>query len=294
MVHKLILFLILTKVLYPERIQDYSWESFLAQGEEHYKAMRFENAFYYFEKAIRWLYNEKNFKNPNLPKLYFLAGESLRQLRREYDAIPYYEQSLYFNKNQPDIYLILGKYYYGIKNFEKVVFYLGEYLKLKKEDREMALLYSYALARHYSRQKAESYLNSLPPLEQKNCENLVFLIEKENCFRENLLANPKDGELHLRLLRFYEEINQTAKQEQIAEGLYVLFGDKKEYALPFILTLYQRGKIKKAIGYLEELCQNNPNDTELLYFLSDLYQEISEKDKAIQYRERAQSIEQRK
>ncbi|MCS6985007.1 MAG: tetratricopeptide repeat protein [Leptospiraceae bacterium] len=281
-------------ILAQERIYDYHWESFMAQGEEHFAAQRYENAFYYFEKAIRWLSAERNLQNPRLAELYYLAGESLRQLKRDYDALPYYEQSLRIKRDQPPILLILGNYHYRLKDFSEAASYLKEYLKLVPHDREISLKYSYALARTERVGEARLYLKSLSSGEQKNCENLEDVFEEKKCLEDNLLANPAQAENFLRLIHFYEEQRNDALQLELSDMLFYLYGDKKEYALPLVFTLYRQGKVKKALEYLELLYERFPKDRDILILLADFHEEIMQKDKALDYRQKASLAEHRK
>ncbi len=272
-----------------ERISDYSWEGFLAQGEEHYQAQRYENAFYYFEKAIRWLRSAEDLKKPQAARLFFLAGEALRQQGREFDAVPFYERSLYLNREQSPIYLFLGGYYATRRQYAKGSYYYREYHKRNPEDRRAALAFALCLADEGKRNEALGVLQKLPVRTQRVC-NYEDRLQQRECLEANLFGNLAAPEPYLAVIRYHELNGNFKEQIEIANALRRLLGTEPRYVYPAVFSYYRANQPKKSIELLEGMIEAGLAQPETYRLLADMLLEIGDREKAEKYRRWANQL----
>ncbi len=251
------------------------WKQYFTRAEREFQSNEYERSLYYLRRAYnalkQWRPNkrEADLKSYTYAKILKLLGDCHLHLKREYEAIEYYEKSLAYNLKQKEILRFLGEFYLDVGDFTKATYYLDQYCqKITNKNKKIRFLLAYALAKSGKREQAKTIINKTAntvnfaeenDAKQGQCEK----IEKQeayakatHCYDSLLLEQAHSIQLYYTLIRIAQKIKSREGTKfliKYAEYLYLFYGNNEKHAWPYVFALYNDKRYKKTKKVLKKI-----------------------------------------
>jgi tetratricopeptide (TPR) repeat protein len=197
--------------------------------------------------------------------------------------------------------LLLGKLYFGLKQFDAAQFELQEVQRLAPTDTETAVTLAFTYLEQKQPEKVEKMVSTLIPQVGDSAEiHILFGIafrqyeyfkEAAGEFRRAIKANPEYPRVHyyLALTDLSEEGNHSMWPEAEAELQEELRRRPKDFRSEYLLGLLyvQDRKLEQAVPPLERAVQLEPNSPDAALYLGQTLYLLGHLDKGLPLLERA-------
>ncbi|MFC0876045.1 tetratricopeptide repeat protein [Saccharicrinis sp. FJH2] len=92
----------------------------------------------------------------------------------------------------------------------------------------------------------------------------------------------QEDQPYLILYDSYKNLNDTAKMLDVLKEALLKFPDKKVFLDQLVYHYVEMGDAQEGINYIQQSLAKDPNNAQLLFILGTFYDEIGERDKAIE------------
>ncbi|GEM_PF-2679830 len=273
-------------------ISDYRWESFYESGKAHEELNRLDNAYYYYEKAERWMKGQKA-TEVQKAELYNAMGRIRQKQNKPYEAEIHFRKSLLYKEDQANIHLFLGAFQYERRRYTEAAQHYGRYLSLVNKDPDAARAAAIAYARSGQPQQGRELL--LPYVSnnediRRECASLSLQSPQETllaCHKRALTVNPLDAESLREMWRTsYALFQARGNREHLldslfaAEQLHFLFPEIPEGGYYYALSLLSEKKYGNAAQVLAGINGSEGMELPALMMEAELRKRTGERDRS--------------
>jgi len=287
-----LLFAIPSGILTAKPISDYRWESFYEIGKVHEQLNRLDNAYYYYDKAERWMQGQKA-SDLQKADLYNAMGRIRQKQNKPYEAEILFRKSLLYKEDQENIHLFLGGFQYERRRYAEAAQHYGRYLSRVTTDPDAARSAAIAFARAGKPQQGRELLlpyGSDNEDIRRECAALSLQSSQETllaCHIRALSVNPLDAESLREMWRisyalFQAKGNHIHLQDSLiaAEQLHFLFPEIPEGGYYYALSLLAEKKYGNAAQVLAGLKRSEGMELPALMIEAELRKRKGERDRA--------------
>jgi tetratricopeptide (TPR) repeat protein len=227
------------------------------------------NSFFFLKEydSSTYYYSRLLHMDKSRSDVYNLMGVSYEYTGDLLSARDYYKQCILRDPEYGIAYLNLGKIHFTLENYERAIFHLEKANRLMPKNKESV------------QYLAKAYMN----IGDKG-KALVM-------FEKMYATNKKDEALNASIGTLYYEAGQYAKSAEHLQTAYIANPKRKELARYLGFARLYEGKSEEAFQVLQPLATNEYTDAELLYNTSKAANDTYRYNEAIEYANRATTID---